>query len=210
VSIRSTVRASRAGTNRISQPGWRLCVGPALGWNADSTWSEDVFYASPAFVLDNTYWDAYGPARGSRMRIGGDLTFLSDRHFQDIYADFRDYERLGRRFVFATRLLGIRGFGPDADQYYVGGVRFLEYAPGQLVVRGYQPAEFFEQSGLGAGLFSFELRYPFIDRFKLAFPLPLDFGGIRGVAFIDGAMVQREGMNLWSRTRIGLTISNSA
>jgi WD40 repeat protein len=170
------------------------------GWYTDSASYENVFYVSPAFVLDNTFWDANGPARGTRTRLGADVSFLSDRHFQDAYVDFRNYQRLGRRFVFASMLFGIRGFGRDADEYYIGGVRFLEYAPGQLVVRGYQPAEFYEDKGLGAGLFSFELRYPFIDRLKLAFPLPIEFGGIRGVAFMDGGLVQHPGMRIWDGT----------
>jgi outer membrane protein assembly factor BamA len=91
--------------------------------------------------------------------------------------------------VFASRLFGITSYGADADQYYLGGIRFLEYAPGQIVVRGYEPAEFYADYGPAAATFNFELRYPFIDRLKLAFPLPIEFGGIRGVAFFDGGMV---------------------
>jgi len=99
--------------------------------------------------------------------------------------------------VFASQLYGIRSFGADADRYYLGGIRFLEYAPGQLVVRGYQPAEFYEQNGPAAATASFELRYPFIDRLKLAFPLPIEFGGIRGVAFLDAGLVQHDSLRIW-------------
>ncbi len=169
------------------------------GWYWERAYNERVMYASPALVLDNTYWDGYGPARGTRTRLGVDVSFLSDRHFQDVFADWRNYQRIGRRTVFASRLFGVRGFGRDADQYYIGGVRFLEYAPGQMVIRGYQPAEFADDSlvGPGAALFGFELRYPFIDRLKFAFPLPLDIQGIRGVAFLDGGLIQRPGLRIW-------------
>ncbi len=179
--------------SRVDAYWWRAYSG----WELATSYSERVVYSSPALVFDNTYWDRYGPARGTRTRLGSDVSFLSDRQFQDVFFDWRNYQRLGRRFVFATNLAGVRGFGPDFDSLYIGGVRFLEYAPGQLVVRGYQPAEFWEHKGVGAGLFSFELRYPFIDRLKFAFPLPLDIQGIRGVAFLDGGLIQRPGMRIW-------------
>jgi hypothetical protein len=184
-------------SSRVDGYRWWYFGPDQAGWWLDTSYTEHVTYSSPALVFDNTYWDGYGPARGTRTRVGADVSLLSHRQFQAVFADWRNYQRLGRRFVFATQLLGVRGFGRDADQYYVGGVRFLEYAPGQMVVRGYEPAEFFDDRGYGAGLFSFELRYPFIDRLKFAFPLPLDIRGIRGVAFLDGGLVQRPGMRLW-------------
>jgi WD40 repeat protein len=159
------------------------------GWYVDSLWHEVDCYGQAAIVFDNTYWDNNGPARGTRARFGADATFLSARKFQDIFLDVRNYQRLGRRFVFASRLFGITSYGSGRDEYYAGGIYFLEYAPGQLVVRGYQPAEFYQDYGPAAATFSLELRYPFIDRLKLAFPLPIEFGGIRGVAFLDGATV---------------------
>jgi len=192
--------------SRVDAYQWRDFGPDYRGWERDTSYDERVVYSSPALVLDNTYWDGYGPARGTRTRLGSDVSFLSDRQFQDLFFDWRNYQRLGRRTVFASRLFGVRGFGRDADQYYIGGVRFLEYAPGQMVVRGYQPAEFADDSlrGRGAGLFSFELRYPFIDRLKFAFPLPLDIQGIRGVAFLDGGLIQRPGVRIWDGARGGL------
>ncbi len=172
------------------------------GWYLDTLWHEKVFYGSSAFVFDNTFWDENGPARGTRTRLGGDATFFSDRIFQDVYLDLRNYQRLGRRFVFASNLFGIAGFGPDADRYYIGGVRFLEYAPGQLVVRGYNPGEFYYNTGTSAGFIGLDLRFPFVDRLKLAFPLPLEIGGIRGSLFADGGMVFRRGMRVWSDGRL--------
>jgi outer membrane protein assembly factor BamA len=178
---------------------------PQSDWYRDSLWSEMVFSGEAALVFDNTFWDYDGPARGTRARLGVDASFLTRRQFQDIFLDVRNYQRLGRRLVFASRLLGITSYGADADQYYLGGIRFLEYAPGQLVVRGYEPAEFYPDHGPAAATFNLELRYPFIDRLKLAFPLPIEFGGIRGVAFLDGGAVApwRTGrsFHLWDRTQ---------
>lgn len=178
---------------------------PQSGWYLDSLWNEVVLTGEAALVFDNTLWDYDGPARGTRARFGADASFLAARHFQDVFLDIRNYQRLGRRFVFASRLFGITSWGADADRYYLGGIRFIEYAPGQIVVRGYEPAEFYQDHGPAAATASLELRYPFIDRFKLAFPLPIEFGGIRGVAFLDGGIVApwRTGrsLHLWDGTR---------
>jgi len=155
---------------------------------ADSTRWERVFYASPAFVFDNTYWTWQGPARGTRLRVGTDMTFLSSREYYDLYADFRNYQRIGRRTVFATQVVGIGGVGRDADQYFLGG----EY------VRGYNYYEFFGRTGPALALASFELRMPFIDRLSIAAPLPLELGGIRGVAFLDAGYVFSDTFRFWN------------
>jgi hypothetical protein len=188
----------------VNQDTWYVDPPYYVGWDSADTYSQIVPSASAALVFDNTFWDQNGPARGTRARFGADASFFSSRRVQDVYLDIRNYQRLGRRFVFASRLLGIGSGGADADQFYLGGIRFLEYAPGQLVVRGYEPAEFYADYGSAAATFNLELRYPFVDRLKLAFPLPIEFGGIRGVAFLDGGMVAPWGTgrsyHLWDRT----------
>lgn len=157
------------------------------GWYLDTLWWDRVFYASPALVFDNTYWTWQGPARGTRARIGADISFLSSRQFHDIYLDFRNYQRFGRRTVLATRIFGLGGFGRDADRYYLGGE----------AVRGYNWGEFYDDAGPGIALANLELRVPFIDRIKLAAPLPLEFGGIRGVVFADAGLVLRDSLRVW-------------
>jgi len=49
-------------------------------------------------------------------------------------------------------------------------------------VRGYDYYSFY---GTKAGFLNLELRYPFIERLKMRFPLPLDIRGVRGVTFCD-------------------------
>jgi len=182
------LRAELGVTGYGSENSWWLYDAQNYGgWYRDSLWWDRIFYLSGAMVFDNTFWTREGPARGTRMRIGGEVTFLSTRQFQDVYADFRNYQRLGRRFVFASRLFGVSSFGRDADQYYIGGED----------VRGYEWGEFYKDAGPGVGLVNFEFRYPFIDRLKLAFPLPVEIGGIRGVAFLDGGLVFRDSMQIW-------------
>jgi len=188
--------------SQVERDTWRwIDSEQAWDWRPVRAWNEMVFTGEAALVVDNTYWDNNGPARGTRARFGADASFLTARKFQDIFLDVRNYQRLGRRFVFASWLSGISSFGSEADRYYLGGIRFLEYAPGQVVVRGYDPAEFYYNYGQAAASFILELRYPFIDRVKLAFPLPVEFGGIRGVAFLDGGMVAPwgtgRGFHLW-------------
>lgn len=157
------------------------------GWYLDTLYRQGVSYGTGAFVFDNTFWDSYGPARGVRLRLEAGSSLLSARRFQSGYGDLRSYLRLGRRFVLATMLQGAASFGRDRDSFYLGG----EF------VRGYDYGEFYGQPGPGVGLASVELRYPFIDRLKLAFPLPVDIRGIRGVAFVDAGMVARDSMRLW-------------
>ncbi len=168
---------------------WEYDPAPAGGWYVDDREDQGIFYGTGAFVFDNTYWVGQGPARGTRARLGGNVSLprISARQFQEAFLDLRNYQRLGRRFVFASRAYGLANFGRDADRYYIGGES----------VRGYGWGEFYEETGPGVGLVGFELRCPFIDRLDIAFPLPLSFGGIRGVAFLDAGMVFRDGMRIW-------------
>ncbi len=168
--VSDTVYARRQGGGYVYEPGLAF-----------------VSYASPALVFDNTYWTWDGPARGTRARLYSDIAMFSSRRFTTLALDARNYQRLGKRFVFATRLAGITSFGRDRGLYYLGGED----------VRGYDWAEFYEDYGSSAALAGLELRFPFIDRVKIAFPLPFEFGGIRGVGFVDGGTVFREGMRLW-------------
>lgn len=169
-------------------------------WLYDENWyqlerfQEWLFYGSGAFVFDNTYWpDEFGPVRGIRTRVeaGASVPGISSRRYQMLIGDFRHYLRLGRRFVFASRVASAMGFG-ESDSFYLGGED----------VRGYNWGEFYEQQGSGVGLFNLELRYPFIDRLKIAFPLPIDIRGIRGVAFLDGGVIFRDSMRIWDGQRL--------
>ncbi len=166
---------------------WKL--DEYYGWQQVARRGRVISYASPALVFDNTWWNYFGVARGSRVRVGADVAppVVSGAQFLDMFADLRNYQALGRRTVFATRLLAEASFGRDRQQYYLGGED----------VRGYYWGEFYDDIGSGIGLFNLELRYPFVDRLKLAFPLPLEISGIRGVAFLDGGLVFRDSMRVW-------------
>ncbi|HID56309.1 TPA: hypothetical protein EYP37_07255 [Candidatus Poribacteria bacterium] len=45
----------------------------------------------------------------------------------------------------------------------------------------------------GLSINNLELRVPFLDHLKLAFPLPLEFRNIGGVLFLDNAFIWQDG-----------------
>jgi WD40 repeat protein len=139
-----------------------------------------------AYVFDNSYWGTMtAPERGTRLRAEGYAAVLSDEQYATAYVDYRNYLKLAKRYIWANRLVGIASFGRDAEQYSLGG----EW------VRGYYYAEFSDSAANRMALLSSELRFPFVDRLKIAFPLPLDITDIRGVAFLDAGLAT----NRWPR-----------
>uniref|UniRef100_A0A7C6A8F0 Bacterial surface antigen (D15) domain-containing protein n=1 Tax=candidate division WOR-3 bacterium TaxID=2052148 RepID=A0A7C6A8F0_UNCW3 len=173
---------------------WRYIKTPAGDyWEEDTIFSEKVFILNQALIFDNTYWLWTGPIRGTRARAEIYQTVFSDRTFYTGYFDYRNYQKLAPRYTLAARLAGIASFGKDAERFYLGG----EY------VRGYEFYEFYQEVGTKLALASIELRHPFIDRFKLAFPLPIDLRDIRGVTFIDAGMTVRDTIRdaIWENGR---------
>ena len=146
---------------------------------SDSTaWKPQVMLDG-ALVFDNSYWGSMtAPERGTRARLEVYAPAVGSR-FVTGYLDARNYLKIAKRYIWANRFLALASFGPDAERYYLGGED----------VRGYQYAEFFDRPGTKALVLSSELRYPFVDRLKIAFPLPLDITDIRGVMFADAGMV---------------------
>ncbi|MBS4015275.1 MAG: PD40 domain-containing protein [Candidatus Latescibacteria bacterium] len=154
------------------------------------SYHEQNFVLSQAFVFDNSIWNEWGPFRGTRMRLKSNQSaVLSSRKFYTTYLDLRNYFRLGNRYTFATWLYGLNSFGRDKDQYAIGGE----------VVRGYEFYEFNDNRGSTIAFTSLELRHPFIDRLKIAFPLPIELRNIRGVTFLDAAAVFNDSTNLYAR-----------
>jgi outer membrane protein assembly factor BamA len=155
-------------------------------WNRDryervATGSFDHIYViSPriGFVHDTSRWGSTGPTSGSRISLGLRRTLPivhPTYEYTTAVADVRKYMGLGRRYSFAVRLVGAASGGRDATaaSFWIGGSQTL---------RGYDDYEFY---GTQVGLLNAEFRYPFVDRLKLGFPLPLDFRNIRGALFLD-------------------------
>ncbi|MCH7760718.1 PD40 domain-containing protein [candidate division TA06 bacterium] len=144
-----------------------------------------VLFPSLAFTKDTSLWGSTGPVNGSRHRLSIGKTFMgSGFSFTTAVADLRKYVGVGKRSTFATRLVGGSSWGEDRIQgnFYLGGSQNL---------RGFDDYEFI---GSNVGLLNLEYRYPLIDRMKIAFPLLMEFRGIRGVLFTDlGAVTDRVG-----------------
>ncbi len=131
---------------------------------------------SIAFVGDNTMWREWAPYRGTRYRVQIERSFPalgSQLALTNAIFDFRNYLGLGRRSTIATRLLLGGSFGTDKSLFYLGGIDTL---------RGYNYEDFV---GSRVGLFSVELRIPFIDALYFGWPIRWSIGGIGGVLFAD-------------------------
>jgi Tol biopolymer transport system component len=145
-------------------------------WHLVGGNQEKIFLADQAYVYDNTLWNDWGPRQGIRFRLENYQTIPgSSRKFYTFYFDLRNYWSLGKRYIFASRFYNIASFGNNKEQFIIGGE----------LVRGYQYYEFFNNSGSILSLLNLELRHPFIDKLKFAFPFPVEIANIRGVTFID-------------------------
>lgn len=129
-----------------------------------------------SLVYDNTLFGITGPSDGSRCNItyGKSIGISSDAlRFSTFVGDLRKYWRLTDRYSVAARLLCAYTTGRDAQRFWIGGSENL---------RGYGDYSF---SGYYVGFLNMELRYPFIDRFSMAFPLPMEIRNLRGALFVD-------------------------
>jgi len=163
----------------------------------DTTYTNPLFQANAWLIFDNVLWKYYAPMAGFRMRLGGYSSFLSSDNYQTLQADLRGYLPITRRASIALRTYGIASFGDDREYYYLSGQGSGEYRDfslwgGPYDVRGYYYDYFNPLVGSKAVFANLELRVPFVDQLNLAFPLPLNLGGIRGVIFTDAGFVADE------------------
>ncbi|UCD20404.1 MAG: PD40 domain-containing protein [candidate division WOR-3 bacterium] len=154
-----------------------------------SSWSlEDdfnFFYPEVSLVFDNIKWGPIGPHDGRRFRIGGYVTMFSDRELRSAILDYRRYFGFSPRTSFATRLVLAGSFGSDLDYWSIGGAYSL---------RGY---DYYALTGSKLGFLNLELRFPFIDRLSIAFPLPLEIRNVRACLFADMGAVHTDSVRLW-------------
>lgn len=153
-------------------------------WNSDfvtGDWQKDIepvetdFIYAPAFtfVHDNTLYGPTGPLLGWR----GFLTLrkslaLHGNDYQTAYMDFRSYTLFSKRYSMALRLVGGLSNGKQPQTFNLDGY---------YGVRGYDS----DYEGNRISMATAELRFPFMDYFAMAFPLPITITSIRGSAFAD-------------------------
>ena len=130
-----------------------------------------------SLIKDNSLWGPTGPLDGERYNftLGNTIDVLHSKvNFYTLIADYRRYFRLSTRVSFAVRTLAEINEGKEATPFFMGGSWDL---------RGYP---FWRIWGTKVALLSQELRFPFIDRFVLRFPIGgLAFSAIRGATFLD-------------------------
>ncbi|MEO0215744.1 MAG: hypothetical protein ABIL14_01860 [candidate division WOR-3 bacterium] len=150
---------------------------PAYVFNSYSNASYNFIYPEVSFIFDNARWGDIGPHNGLRARITYYNTIFSDFDIKASILDYRRYFRLSPRASFAARLVLASNFGKDEELWSIGGAG---------TIRGF---DYYTFTGADLGFLNLEYRFPFIDRLKLAFPLPIEIRNIRGVLFTDWAGV---------------------
>uniref|UniRef100_A0A7C4TDM4 Bacterial surface antigen (D15) domain-containing protein n=1 Tax=candidate division WOR-3 bacterium TaxID=2052148 RepID=A0A7C4TDM4_UNCW3 len=147
--------------------------------------SYNFIYPEVSLIFDNTKWGETGPHNGLRARITYYNTIFSDFDVKVSILDYRRYFNLSPRANFALRLVLAGNFGQDKELWSIGGAG---------TIRGF---DYYTFTGSDLGFLNFEYRFPFIDRLKLAFPLPIEIKNIRGVLFTDWAGIYSDSFQVY-------------
>jgi len=145
---------------------------------------EIVYTPQLSFVHDNTIYGSVGPISGWRGAIIMNRNFSNQDSYSIFFADLRKYFFFEKRYAFAMRGLGGAILG-TSNQYFN-----FTYFNG---VRGFDDEDL---EGEKKFLTSMELRFPFLDNIKIAFPLPLFLYNIRGSIFADAGAIWDENKTL--------------
>lgn len=167
---------------------------------ARETGKETRLVTSPTATLvqDNVLYGYYGPVNGTRSFLSLSPTipiFHKSLSYQTGILDYRHYLNLGRDYQIATRAVTAISEGRDAQVFEIGGFS---------TVRGYKD---FELDGTRVAFTNLELRFPFINALGVVGPVPLGFFNLRGVLFLDNAVVWSKGdkVRLTARDEEGKT-----
>ncbi|MBD3236898.1 MAG: BamA/TamA family outer membrane protein [Candidatus Eisenbacteria bacterium] len=136
--------------------------------------ASDAWYAVPeiAWVHDSAIFGSTGPIAGRRMRLSVGGT-IGQRDTYGYEADYRTYLNIHRRYAVALRLVSAGDWGADRMRIVFGGPYSL---------RGYSDDPL---AGARIAFANLEFRFPFIEQLRIAWPLPLWLGGLRGALFFD-------------------------
>ncbi|MDI6401701.1 hypothetical protein QLX67_06830 [Balneolaceae bacterium ANBcel3] len=172
---------------------------------ASVTDSEKTFFVYPeiTFTRDLTLPGFLAPLSGTRyaMSLTGSPPLTSDMlSFITLSGDMRRYFHLGRNYVFAFRGSGAASFGPDSQNFFLGGIQNwinFRWAEGSLATDRLENLFFtmpalpmrghYYNAALGDrfALLNAEFRFPLIAA-MLPGPIPIiPFYNIQGVAFFD-------------------------
>lgn len=130
-----------------------------------------------SYVQDNSLWGPTGPLDGSRMNFTLGTTVdvaHANVRFLTAIVDYRRYFRISTQSTHALRCWAQINNGKESTPFYMGGSWDL---------RGYR---LWSLWGTKLAMVSNELRFPFIDRFVLKFPIGgVAISSIRGALFCD-------------------------
>ena len=158
------------------------------------------------YVFDNTVVTGLNMTSGLKGKIGYSMyqsVDESEKSFSNFYIDFRNYQKIHKEFVFATRLYYGRFMGPNQQSYLLGGLDnwlfnstnatgpddplvnlplvdnsdqlFLQYV---MPLRGFNYNTF---NGTNAMVVNFELRFPIIKYFSSK---PISSSFLRNLLFV--------------------------
>jgi hypothetical protein len=162
------------------------------------------------FIYDNTSVTGMNLIQGTRGKVGY-ITYQGfndpSRSFSNIYLDIRNYQKIHRELIFATRLFYGNFFGANKQNYLLGGmdnwlfnstnisgdndplwsemqednsnILFVEYVTS---LRGFDYNTFYGQSAL---LFNAELRMPVVRYFKRGPIASNFFRNLQLIGFFD-------------------------
>ncbi len=168
-------------------------------WNSSVDLDEDIFSINAGAVIDNSLWGSVGPRAGQRYSVRGEFApgISGSASYCTILFDFRNYTWVSGNVTLATRLAGGTSWGSDAQVFFLGGAMPHRLLWGEVesidellgfytnygdILRGF---DYVSIQGRRYGLFSTELRVPFINTLALNAPLPITIRNGRGVFFID-------------------------
>lgn len=143
----------------------------------------DLLTNTLALVNDNTRWTWLGPAGGQRMYLGGSMTrdLTTGRgDVATVVAEARHYGIILPNVVSATRVQGRTSFLRDAGQFYLG----------QNSLRGFERRAL---SGMRTLVIQEELRFPLIQRLRVALPSSWEFPTVSGTVFSDAGWAWDDG-----------------
>jgi len=179
----------------------QITIDRTILYSGQPSKATNLFIGSLSYISDGVVWGIVGPVYGQRYKLTLEQSLKlvnSGLSYTALEADYRKYFHFGKEYNFAFRLAGGASFGSDARRYNLGGTSYW-ISPGhatldiygqkeiyvnKLVVplRGY---DYFEFSGKNYALMNMELRFPFIDYFKMRWPLGMTLTQVRGSLFWD-------------------------
>jgi Tol biopolymer transport system component len=134
----------------------------------------DMIY-TPAVTLvqDNALYGPTGPLLGWRAFVSLRKSLaLHGNDYQTAYLDLRSYTLFSKRYSMAMRIVGGASGGKQPQTFNLNGY---------YGIRGFDS----DMEGERISMASAELRFPFMDYFSMAFPLPITISSLRGSVFAD-------------------------